>query len=87
MNLILDDFTHFLVVDDLPELLRRHVVEVVPLELGLLFNFPAYVFKVEHLSKLAQGGHGVPESLLNHLAEVEHHFRQMGPTFAETDLE
>ena len=49
MYLIQNGFAHFWEVDDLSNLLRVHVVKVLPLELGFLFNFACNVIEVHQV--------------------------------------
>ena len=60
MDLIKHSLAHFWEVDDLTNLLRTHLVEVMPLELGLLFDFASDIIQVHDLSELSQRCHRAP---------------------------
>jgi len=80
VDLVENNFAHFGEADNLAELLSRHVIKVVPLELGFLLNLTGYIFQVEHLSELSQRSHRAPETLLYHLAHVQHNLSKIGPS-------
>ena len=86
MNLIKNRLTHLREVYDLAYLLSIHIIEVMPLELRLLLNLASNVIKVHHLSELPQGCHGAPQTLLDHLAHVQHHLAEMRPAPLQADL-
>ena len=73
MYLIQNGFAHFWKVDDLSNLLCVHVVKVLPLELGFLFNLACNVIEVHHLCELSEGSHRAPEPLFDHLAYTQHY--------------
>ena len=70
MDLVQDRLPHLREVYDLTYLLRVHVIEVLPLELGFLLDFSGNVLKVKHLSELSKRCHGAPKTFLDHLAHA-----------------
>lgn len=57
MDLVQDGLAHLWIVDNFANLLSVHVVEVMPLELRLLFDFAGDIIEVLHLRELTQWGH------------------------------
>ena len=72
MNLVKYGLAHFWEVNYLTDLLSIHIIEVMPLKLRFLLNLACYFIQMHHLGKLPQRSHGSPQTLLNHLAHVEH---------------
>lgn len=87
MNLIQNCLAHLREVDDLTDLLSIHVVEMVPLKLSLFLDLASNVVEMHHLSELAEGCHGAPQTLLYHLTHVQHHLAKVSPSTLETNLE
>ena len=52
MDLAENDLTHLREVHDFSNLLRIHIIKVMPLELSFLFDLSGDFFDVWHLSKL-----------------------------------
>jgi len=57
VDLVENGLAHLGEVDHLTNLLRIHIVEVVPLELRFFLYLASDVLKVHHLCELAQGCH------------------------------
>ncbi len=70
VDLVKNGLAHFREVDDLTDLLSIHIVEVMPLKLGLLLYLSSYIFHVCHLCELSQWCHGAPKTFFDHLAHV-----------------
>lgn len=68
MNLIENYFTHFREANYFTDLLRIHVVKVMPLELRFLFDLAGDFLNVRHLCELAQRSHRAPEPFVDHFA-------------------
>ena len=77
--LIQDNLAHLREAYYLSDLLRVHIIKVVPLELSLLFNFTRNFFDVRHLTELAKRCHWAPKTFVNHLAQIEHNLAKLWP--------
>ena len=87
VDLVKNCLAHLWEVDDFTDLLRVHIIEVVPLELSLFLDLTSDIIKVHHLCELTERCHGAPEALFNHLAHVKHHLAEVGPAALQADLE
>lgn len=77
MHEFVDDLAHLGELDDFSDLLRTHVIEVLPGELFLLLDLPENLLGDPVI--LSQGSHGTPLSPLDHLARVQQSLTQLGP--------
>ncbi len=66
---LVNDLAHLGELDNLADLLRTHVVEVLPGKLFLLLNFAEYFFGNAVI--LPERGHRAPLPPLDHLACIE----------------
>ena len=86
MNLVKYGLSHLSEVNNFADLLSIHIIEVMPLELGFFLNLACYFIQMHHLCELSQRSHGAPQTLLDHLAHVQHHLAEMRPASLQADL-